>query len=240
VATKFAKHNSPEAGARLTTLDPSAGYVTTINKYSVTPERDEEVVAYLVRSAVETVRYIPGFVSFNLHVSRDRTEIVNYGQWMNLQSVADARENPKVVALLSETEKIAGSSMPIQYELRQCIQSATATRESLSTLDPATGDLTLINTYAVRPGRAEDLLDFLARSTIETIRYVPGFISANLHVNCDRTQVVNYAQWKSSEATAAAREDPKVAALMREQLQIADSFTPIPYFMRNSVVAANN
>jgi adenine deaminase len=54
---------------------------------------------------------------------------------------------------------------------------------------------------------------------------VPGFISANLHVNFDRTQVVNYAQWKSSEATAAAREDPKVVALMREQLQIADSFS---------------
>jgi quinol monooxygenase YgiN len=237
--TEFAKHNAPEAGTRLTTLDPSADYATTINAYQVTPERAEEVLAYLVRSAAETVRYVPGFLSFNFHVSRDRTQIVNYGQWRNRETVAGARENPKLVALLSETAKIAGNSMPIQYELRQSIQAATATRARLTTLDPSTGDLTLINTYAVHPGRAEELLDFLAHSTVETIRYVPGFISANPHVNFDRTQVVNYAQWKSSEATAAARENLKVSALMREQLQIADSFTPIPYDLRNSVAAAD-
>jgi quinol monooxygenase YgiN len=239
MATKLAKQNAPEAGTRLTTLDPSADYATTINAYVVTPERAEEVLTYLVRSAVETVRYVPGFVSFNFHVSRDRTQIVNYGQWRNRETVAGARENPKVVALLSETAKIAGNSMPIQYELRQSIQAAPATRARFTTLDPGAGDLTLINSYAVRPQRAEDLLDFLTRSTVETIRYVPGFISANLHLNFDRTRVVNYAQWKSSEATAAARENPKVAALMREQLRIADSFTPIPYDLRNSVAAAD-
>ena len=229
---------APTAGTRLTMLDPRAGHTTTINTHSITLERAEEVLAHLVRSAVEIVRYVPGFVSFNFHVSRDRTQIVNYGQWRNREAVAGARENPKVLALLSETAKIAGNSMPIQYELRQSIQAATATGARPTTLDPATGDLTLINNYAVRPERAEELLDFLARATVETIRYVPGFISANLHVNSDRTQVVNYAQWKSSEATAAARENPKVVALMREQLQIAESFTPVPLDLRNSVAAA--
>jgi hypothetical protein len=34
------------------------------------------------------------------------------------------------------------------------------------------------------------------RATNETVRYVPWFVSANLHVNFERTQVVNYAQWK--------------------------------------------
>ena len=89
------------------------------------------------------------------------------------------------------------------------------------------------------PERAEELLDFLVRSTLETIRYVPGFVSANLHVNFERTQVVNYAQWKSHEAVAAARENPKVAALMRQQLEIARSFAPIQYELRNSVAAAS-
>ena len=58
-------------------------------------------------------------------------------------------------------------------------------------------------------------------------------------MNFDGTQVVNYAQWKSREVIAAARENPKVVALMREQLQIADSFTPILYEMRQSVAAAD-
>jgi hypothetical protein len=62
---------------------------------------------------------------------------------------------------------------------------------------------------------------------------VLGFVSANLHVNFDRTQVVNYAQWKGREAIAAARENPKVVAFMREQFQIADSFTPIQHTKRS-------
>ena len=113
-----------EEDARLTTLDPGAGYVTTINTYTVAPERAEEVLDYLVRSAVETVRYVPGFVSMNFHVSLDRTQIVNYGQWKSREAVAAARENPKIVALMSETARIAGGSKPILYELRQSVPAA--------------------------------------------------------------------------------------------------------------------
>ena len=47
----------------------------------------------------------------------------------------------------------------------------------------------------VAPEYAEALLNFLVRATNETIRYVPGFVSANLYVNFERTQVVNYAQF---------------------------------------------
>jgi hypothetical protein len=36
-----------ETSARLATLDPSAGRITTINTYTVTPERAEEVLEYL-------------------------------------------------------------------------------------------------------------------------------------------------------------------------------------------------
>ena len=86
----------------------------------------------------------------------------------------------------------------------------------LTTLDPRAGYVTIINTYTVSPDRADALLDLIVRATLETIRFVPGFVSANIHVNSDRTQVVNYAQWKSREAIAAARENPDVVARMRE------------------------
>jgi C-6 monooxygenase len=122
--TSPAAHAAPETGVRLTTLDPSAGYITTMNTYTVAPERADEVLEYLVRSAVETVRYVPGFVSMNFHVSFDRTQIVNYGQWKSREAMAAARENPKIVALMSETAKIAGSSKPIPYELRQSVPVA--------------------------------------------------------------------------------------------------------------------
>ena len=122
--TSHAAQAAQQTRGGLTTLDPSAGYITTMNTYTVARERVEEVLEYLVRSANETVRYVPGFVSMNFHVSLDRTQIVNYGQWKSREAMAAARENPKIVTLMSETAKIAGSSKPVPYELRQSVAAA--------------------------------------------------------------------------------------------------------------------
>ena len=111
---------------RPTTLDPEGGLVTTINTYTVVPERSEEVLKHLVRSAVQTVRHVPGFISFNFHVSLDRTQIVNYGQWKSREAVAAARQDPKIVALMAETARVAGSSHSVPYELRASVAAAAA------------------------------------------------------------------------------------------------------------------
>ena len=117
-------------------------------------------------------------------------------------------------------------------------RDALNTGANLATLDPSAGYLTVINTYAVAPERAEALLELLIRATEETLRYVPGFVTANFHMNVDRTQVVNYAQWRSGEALRAAAADAKVGARIREAAQIADSFTPLRYELRRSIPAA--
>lgn len=50
----------------------------------------------------------------NFHVSFDRTQIVNCGPWKSREARAGARE----------TAKIAGSSTPVPYELRQSVAAA--------------------------------------------------------------------------------------------------------------------
>lgn len=105
--------DAPRAGRRPTVLDPDAGYVTIINSYRVAPERAEDLLAFLVRATRETIRHVPGFVSANIHVSLDRTEVVNYAQWRSRAAIAAARENPKVKALIAETTKFADSFAPI-------------------------------------------------------------------------------------------------------------------------------
>ena len=110
--------------------------------------------------------------------------------------------------------------------------------DPLTTLDPSAGYVTIVNTYDVAPERAEELLEFVVRSTVDILRFVPGFVSANLHVSLDRTKIVNYAQWKSREAIAAARSFPGVADVIAESGKIADKFLPVHYELRASVPAA--
>jgi quinol monooxygenase YgiN len=171
-------------------------------------------------------------------VSVDRTQIVNYGQRQNPDALRSMRQNPAIVALMKEITKVAGPSAPTPFELLRVMKTRAEVDEGTTKLIPNNGQPTLINTYAAKQERAEELIEFLSRSTQETLRYVPGFISANLHLSFDRTKIVNYAQWVDAEATAAARQDPKVADLMRQQLQIAESFNPLSFILRSSVAAA--
>ena len=67
----------------------------------------------------------------------------------------------------------------------------------MTTLNTDSGVVTLINTFTVAPDNVDDLLEVLSRATEQTMRRMPGFISANFHVADDRRHVANYAQWRS-------------------------------------------
>lgn len=99
----------------------------------------------------------------------------------------------------------------------------------MTTLDPTAGHLVLINTFAVEPSRAEELLSALSRATETGMRQRPGFVSANLHVSQDKRHVANYAQWRCQEDLDAMMNDPTAQVHMREAASIATSFTPIYY-----------
>ena len=104
----------------------------------------------------------------------------------------------------------------------------------MTTLDPASGYLVLINTFTVDPEKAEKLLSILSHATEHGMRHRPGFISANLHVSHDRRHVANYAQWRSQADLDVMMSDPTARAHMREASAVADSFEPIYYDLREA------
>jgi quinol monooxygenase YgiN len=103
----------------------------------------------------------------------------------------------------------------------------------MTTLDSKDHYATLINTFSVEPERADQLLEVLSRATEETMRHLPGFVSANLHVSLDRKHVANYAQWKSRADFEAMLKNPLAKGHMTEAAAIATSFTPILYELRH-------
>lgn len=104
----------------------------------------------------------------------------------------------------------------------------------MTTLDPDDGYVTLINTFTVDPAKADELLKVLSDATEHGMRQRPGFISANLHVSSDKKHVANYAQWRSKGDIDAMMNDPDARTHMRRAAEVAVSFEPIYYELRES------
>ncbi|BBY29216.1 antibiotic biosynthesis monooxygenase family protein [Mycolicibacterium sediminis] len=99
----------------------------------------------------------------------------------------------------------------------------------MTTITPHAEHATLINVFTVRPDRAHELAALLVDATEKVMQFVPGFISANIHVSTDGTRVVNYAQWRSVEAFVAMQSDPTAQIHMRAAAEVAEGFDPHVY-----------
>ncbi len=103
-----------------------------------------------------------------------------------------------------------------------------------TTLDSSAGYVVLINTFIVEPDQAEELLANLSAATESGMRHLPGFVSANLHLSQDKTHVANYAQWRSQQDLDAMMRDPAAVQHMRDAANIATSFDPVYYELRET------
>ena len=102
-------------------------------------------------------------------------------------------------------------------------------------LDPKDGHMVLINTFTVARENADALLAELHHATESRIRYVRGFVSANLHVSEDRRHVTNYAQWRSRADYDAFLRDPATREHLKAAADVAVSFDPVIYELRETV-----
>lgn len=103
----------------------------------------------------------------------------------------------------------------------------------MTVLDPKDGYVVLINTFTVDPSKAEELLTLLSEATEHGMRQRKGFVSANLHISHDKKHVTNYAQWRSQADIDAMMADPSAREHMGKAAQVADSFDPIYYELRD-------
>jgi heme-degrading monooxygenase HmoA len=99
----------------------------------------------------------------------------------------------------------------------------------VTTIEQRAPYATLINVFVVSPDRGAELAELLEAATEQAMRYVPGFISANIHLSADGSRVINYAQWESTEAFQAMLADPTARVHMDQCAAIATSFDPHLY-----------
>jgi quinol monooxygenase YgiN len=106
----------------------------------------------------------------------------------------------------------------------------------MATIEKGRELMTLVNIFTVKPEKQAELAELLVRATEETMRKVPGFISASIHRSLDGTKIINYAQWRSQADFAALKDNPKARPHMQAAAALA-SFEPIVCEVVDSIAA---
>lgn len=92
-----------------------------INTFTVEPDRSEELLAGLRKATEVLMQHQPGFISANLHMSRDKKHIVNYAQWRTQADYEAMAKKPTVQAHMRELAGLAQSFDPVFYDLRDVL-----------------------------------------------------------------------------------------------------------------------
>jgi quinol monooxygenase YgiN len=89
------------------TISKDRKLMTLVNVFTVSPEKQNELVDLLVRATEETMQHLPGFISASIHRSVDGTKVVNYAQWRARADFDAMKENPKARPHMEGATKLA-------------------------------------------------------------------------------------------------------------------------------------
>ena len=97
----------------MTTISPEQNLLTLVNVFHVQPGRQDELADLLVVATQEAMRHLPGFVSANIHKSRDGKRVVNYAQWRSMGDFEAMLKNPDALPHMKRATELADSYDPV-------------------------------------------------------------------------------------------------------------------------------
>jgi heme-degrading monooxygenase HmoA len=75
-------------------ISESNGICTQITTVKLPPDKQDEILKLMVERA-HFMAMQPGFISVNLHRSKDGSHLVNYVQWTNADKLTAAHHSPE-------------------------------------------------------------------------------------------------------------------------------------------------
>lgn len=106
----------PENYSPMTTISKDSKLVTPINVFTVEPDRQQQLVDLLIQATETSMRYVPGFVSANIHRSFDGTKVANYAQWRSVEDFEAMLKNPVAIPHIEQASTL-GTFEPGLYEV---------------------------------------------------------------------------------------------------------------------------
>ena len=92
------------------------GVCTQITTVKLPADHQDEIVSLMV----ERARFMatqPGFVSVNLHRSKDGSHVVNYVQWANAEKLAAAHHSPEFRKKWPRFGELVKEAEPCLYDV---------------------------------------------------------------------------------------------------------------------------
>ena len=94
----------------------SAGLCTQINVVKLPADNQDEVVKLMIERARFMAKQ-PGFVSVNLHRSKDGSHLVNYVQWTSADKLAAAHHAPEFRQKWPQFGELVKEADPCLYDV---------------------------------------------------------------------------------------------------------------------------
>ena len=88
---------------------------------------------------------------------------------------------------------------------------------------------TVICTFEVTPGSAQDVLDALSEAYAQVISRQPGYVSGAIHLNDAQTRIATYSQWSDRKDYQAMLRTPEMRERNRVIHTMCRSFEPVMY-----------
>jgi antibiotic biosynthesis monooxygenase (ABM) superfamily enzyme len=101
----------------MATIAVDQDVVTLVNVFTVTPERQRELVDLLVEATRTVMNRLPGYVSANIHRSLDGTKVVNYAQWRRVEDFEAMLQDTAAQNHMRAAGELASSIEPHLYEV---------------------------------------------------------------------------------------------------------------------------
>lgn len=93
-------------------IDSTRPMATLINVFTVSPDRQTELITLLARATEETMKHQPGFVCANFHASQDGERVINYAQWESEEHYRAMLTDPEARVHMDQAATIATDVQP--------------------------------------------------------------------------------------------------------------------------------
>jgi quinol monooxygenase YgiN len=189
----------------VTSISPDAAGAVLINVFTAGPAGAGALLAHLDDATVNVMSHQPGFISANLHCSKDGTRVTNYAQWRTQADFEAMLYDPEAQLHMAAARRL-GAVEGTLYSVAHVERAGDG-----PFIVEGTSPLTLVVVFTCEPHEQNELVDYLIGIAQEH-SVNDGFISCTIHRSLDGTRLAEYIQWRDQAALSAMAAKPSSQA----------------------------